>query len=253
MTAPQFIRIKKYPNRRLYDASRSCHLTHEELYDLVVAGHTVSVTDSRSGVDITNLVLIQAILERSPEKLAAFPPELSHLLVRASEQMLRSAAHGWLSQLMASVAPLTTAAPASPLAAFGAVPPMSPIPPFPFSTPLWPTPATPTAPQDGERFGGSSTTPMEDDRTRRAAPRGVRDGSRSTSDSLNEDLATLRAEVARLSQSIASFKESRSDSQSKSASRSASKSGSQSKSASKSASKSRGRSRGGRSSRAGPR
>ena len=34
--------IKRYPNRRLYDRTRSRHLTHEELYDLVVAGHTDS-------------------------------------------------------------------------------------------------------------------------------------------------------------------------------------------------------------------
>ena len=44
MPDPQLIQVKKYPNRRLYDQTRSRHMTHEELYDLVVAGHTVSVT-----------------------------------------------------------------------------------------------------------------------------------------------------------------------------------------------------------------
>lgn len=106
MPDPQLIRVRKYPNRRLYDATRSRHLTHEELYDLVIAGHTVSVTDSRTDEDITNLVLVQAMLERSPGKLAAFPPELSHLLVRASEQMLRSTAHGWFMQFIRTMAPL---------------------------------------------------------------------------------------------------------------------------------------------------
>lgn len=39
---PQLIEVKKYPNRRLYDSTRSQHLTHEALYDLVVAGRTVA-------------------------------------------------------------------------------------------------------------------------------------------------------------------------------------------------------------------
>ncbi len=97
---PQLLQIKKYPNRRLYDSTRSCHLTHEELYDLVVGGHTVRVTDSKSGADITNLVLAQALIERCPEKFATFPPEVSHLMIRASEQMLRGLASGWFAQVV---------------------------------------------------------------------------------------------------------------------------------------------------------
>ncbi|MDZ4829400.1 MAG: polyhydroxyalkanoate synthesis regulator DNA-binding domain-containing protein [Phycisphaerae bacterium] len=97
---PQLIQVKKYPNRRLYDRTRSRHLTHEELYDLVVAGHTVSVTDSKTGADITNLVLTQALIERGPEKFASFPPELFHLMIRASEQMLRGMATGWFAQVI---------------------------------------------------------------------------------------------------------------------------------------------------------
>ncbi len=117
---PQLIEVKKYPNRRLYDSTRSQHLTHEELYDLVVAGHTVRVTESKSGADITNLVLMQALIERNPEKFAAFPPELVHLMVRASDSMLRGFATNWFSQVMngmAAAAPATAAPwPFSPLA-----------------------------------------------------------------------------------------------------------------------------------------
>lgn len=103
MPDPQLIQVKKYPNRRLYDQTRSRHLTHEELFDLVIAGHTVSVTDSKSGADITNLVLAQALIERSPEKFSAFPPELLHLMIRASDQMLRGFASTWFSQVLRSV------------------------------------------------------------------------------------------------------------------------------------------------------
>ncbi len=107
-STPQLLQVKKYPNRRLYDRTRSCHLTHEELYDLVVAGHTVCVTDSRTGADITNLVLMQALIERGPEKFAAIPPEVVHLMIRASEQMLRSMATGWFAQMMKGVGPIGT-------------------------------------------------------------------------------------------------------------------------------------------------
>ncbi|MFO0895363.1 MAG: polyhydroxyalkanoate synthesis regulator DNA-binding domain-containing protein [Phycisphaerales bacterium] len=121
MSDPQFIQIRKYPNRRLYDLTRSRHLTHEELYDLVAAGRTVNISDARSGADITNLVLLQALMERTPEKFAAFPPELSHLLIRAGEQMLRSAAASWFTQIIRGVAPFVpgganAAAPATPAA-----------------------------------------------------------------------------------------------------------------------------------------
>lgn len=153
MTLPQLIRVKKYPNRRLYDATRSQHLTHEELYDLVIAGHTVSVIDSRSGSDITNLVLIQALLERSPEKLSAFPPEISHLLVRASEQVLRSAAHGWLTQLMRSIAPMATT-------------------PLGFAPPFWPAAQSPAASSDSDTAPARAEHDMADrsEPARRSVP-----------------------------------------------------------------------------------
>lgn len=135
MPDPQLIQIKKYPNRRLYDQTRSRHLTHEELYDLVVAGHTVSVTDSKSGTDITNLVLAQALIERSPEKFATFPPELLHLMIRASEQMLRGFATTWFTQMMKGMG----AAPFTPAAAAWPQTPM-----WPFAAPVSPPPSQPT-------------------------------------------------------------------------------------------------------------
>lgn len=133
MPDPQFIQVKKYPNRRLYDQTRSRHLTHDELYDLVVRGHTVSVTDSKSGQDITNLVLAQALIERSPEKFAAFPPELLHLMIRASDQMLRGFAATWFTQMMKGMGTQPPAAawpqtPMWPFAAPSTPPPTQPAP-----------------------------------------------------------------------------------------------------------------------------
>ena len=67
------LQIKKYPNRRYYDATRSCHVTLQEVYDLVRDGQDVCVTDSRTGEDITNLNLMQDMLEKDQPKLDVFP------------------------------------------------------------------------------------------------------------------------------------------------------------------------------------
>lgn len=136
MPDPQLIQVNKYPNRRLYDQTRSRHITHDDLYDLVVAGHTVMVTESKTGIDITNLVLAQALIERSPEKFAAFPPEVLHLMIRASEQMLKGMASGWIAQLMKGMTGMPGAAPGA------ATPPWTP--PSGFGWPMSGATATPT-------------------------------------------------------------------------------------------------------------
>lgn len=102
-TPPSVLQVKKYPNRRFYDATRSCHVTLQELYQLVLEGHSVRVTDSRSGDDITNLILVQIMLEKDPPKLHLFPAWVFHTLLRSShsathqfvEQMFGPFTHAW--------------------------------------------------------------------------------------------------------------------------------------------------------------
>jgi polyhydroxyalkanoate synthesis repressor PhaR len=103
--APEVIRIRKYPNRRLYDTSRSRHLTHEGVVQLVAEGRTVQVTDSRSGADITNIVLLQIIIERDPAKLQALPNSLLHKAMRADAADLRAMALGLLEGRVDPVKP----------------------------------------------------------------------------------------------------------------------------------------------------
>ena len=74
--------IRKYPNRRLYDTSRSRHLTHDGVLALIADGRTVQVTDSRTGTDITNAVLLQIMIERDPSRLRAIPSALVHRAMR---------------------------------------------------------------------------------------------------------------------------------------------------------------------------
>jgi polyhydroxyalkanoate synthesis repressor PhaR len=56
--------IKKYANRRLYDARSSRHVTLDDLRRLIVQGEKVRVVDDKSGEDITRAVLLQIIAEQ---------------------------------------------------------------------------------------------------------------------------------------------------------------------------------------------
>jgi len=86
----EVIQIKKYPNRRYYDATNSRHVTLQELHDLIASGRDICVTDSRNGDDITNLLLTQILLEQDEPKLDLFPSSVLHLLIRSNRQVLRS-------------------------------------------------------------------------------------------------------------------------------------------------------------------
>ena len=56
--------IKKYANRRLYDASISKHVTLEDIRDLIVRGERIRVVEDKTGEDITRLILLQVIAEQ---------------------------------------------------------------------------------------------------------------------------------------------------------------------------------------------
>lgn len=144
---PEPLQVKKYPNRRLYDRTNSRHLTRDELYDLVAAGTPVTVVDSRTGRDITNAVLVQVLVDRDPERLAALPPVVMHLLVQGNETLVARVLErtlGWLAdasreaqrpfdewmRMAAAAMPAvpggTASTPPSPFDPFGLVRAMSP-------------------------------------------------------------------------------------------------------------------------------
>jgi polyhydroxyalkanoate synthesis repressor PhaR len=53
--------IRKYANRRLYDAQASRHVTLDDLRKLIGAGQRIKVIDDKSGEDITRSMLLQII------------------------------------------------------------------------------------------------------------------------------------------------------------------------------------------------
>lgn len=96
------VRVKKYPNRRFYDATHSRHVTLRELHDLIVAGREIQVTDSTTGEDITRAVLTQIILEQDPPKLEFFPTSILHQVIRTQRQMLGDVTASFFQQWLAT-------------------------------------------------------------------------------------------------------------------------------------------------------
>lgn len=94
------LQIKKYPNRRYYDTTRSCHVTLPDLHDLVRTGRNVCVVDTRSGADITNLVLFQILLEKDQPKLDLLPTSIVHMMIRSNLQVIRSSLDRFLGPFM---------------------------------------------------------------------------------------------------------------------------------------------------------
>ena len=56
--------IKKYANRRLYDASQSRHITLDDIRGLIVKGEKLKVVEDKTGNDITRHILLQVIAEQ---------------------------------------------------------------------------------------------------------------------------------------------------------------------------------------------
>jgi polyhydroxyalkanoate synthesis repressor PhaR len=92
--------IKKYPNRRFYDVTDSRHVTLNDLYEIVRGGGQIEVTDSKTGADITNVVLTQIMLEHDPPKLELFPPALLHQAIQSNQQMIRRFIDEYYAQAM---------------------------------------------------------------------------------------------------------------------------------------------------------
>lgn len=97
-TSPRRLKIRKYPNRRYYDITRSRHVTLEEIYALIREGCEIQVTDSRSGQDITPKVLAQIIIELDSPKLGVFPVPMLHRLLQANREIVTDFVEKYFNQ-----------------------------------------------------------------------------------------------------------------------------------------------------------
>ncbi len=65
--------IKRYANRKMYDTSRSCYVTLEEVAEMVRNGHEVQVIDNKSKADLTEVTLTQALLDSERKRRGTVP------------------------------------------------------------------------------------------------------------------------------------------------------------------------------------
>jgi polyhydroxyalkanoate synthesis repressor PhaR len=81
------LQIKRYPNRRFYARHVKKYVSLEDIERWIREGHRVHIIDSQSGDDLTRSILTQLLIERHPEKVALFPTELLHFMIRANDVM----------------------------------------------------------------------------------------------------------------------------------------------------------------------
>jgi polyhydroxyalkanoate synthesis repressor PhaR len=96
------LEIKKYPNRRYYDATHSKHLTLEEIQDLIQQGYDIRVIDAKTSADITAQVLTQIILELDTPKLDSLPVPLLVRIIRMNDQLVKDFVEKYFNQALKS-------------------------------------------------------------------------------------------------------------------------------------------------------
>lgn len=95
--------IKKYSNRRLYDMSLKRYITLEELRDRIQGGIEVQVVDSKTGEDLTQMVLIQLILETQRNEFnGLFSSEVLHKLIQYRDQSMTDFFQKYLPNILNS-------------------------------------------------------------------------------------------------------------------------------------------------------
>jgi polyhydroxyalkanoate synthesis repressor PhaR len=101
-TRDKILEIKKYPNRRYYDATHSRHLTLEEIRSLIQQGYDIRVIDAKTSADITAQVLTQIILELDTPKLDSLPVPLLVRLIRMNDQLVKDFIEKYFNQALKS-------------------------------------------------------------------------------------------------------------------------------------------------------
>ena len=74
--------IRRYGNRKLYDAAARRYVTLEDVARLVANGHDVEVVDQRTGEDLTSLTLAQVLLEGVKQGVSRIPHQVLTRLIR---------------------------------------------------------------------------------------------------------------------------------------------------------------------------
>ena len=94
--------IKKYANRRLYDASQSRHITLDDIRNLVVGGVRVKVIEDKTHADITRLILLQVIADQEQFGRPILSTALLETLIRSYGNSLQTFLSAYLEKSVAT-------------------------------------------------------------------------------------------------------------------------------------------------------
>jgi polyhydroxyalkanoate synthesis repressor PhaR len=97
---PKPILIKKYENRRLYDATNSRYVNLDEVAKMLQNGDDVRVVDAASGEDITRLILTQIIVEDAKAPNSNFPIDVLRQMVIASGRASQESALKYMKTML---------------------------------------------------------------------------------------------------------------------------------------------------------
>jgi polyhydroxyalkanoate synthesis repressor PhaR len=90
--------IKKYPNRRLYDTEISSYITLEDVRQLIIDREEFTVSDAKTGKDLTRSVLMQIIAEHEEDGQPIFTSELLTQVIRFRGDSMQGALGGFLER-----------------------------------------------------------------------------------------------------------------------------------------------------------
>lgn len=74
--------IRKYANRRLYDAADSRHVTLEDIRKMIGAGERVKVVEDKTGEDVTRSLLLQIIANQEQFGTPVLSTQLLEAIIR---------------------------------------------------------------------------------------------------------------------------------------------------------------------------
>ena len=97
---PKPILIKKYENRRLYDATNSRYVNLDEVAKMLQNGDDVRVVDAATGEDITRLILTQIIVEDAKGPNSNFPIDVLRQMVIASGRASQESALKYMKTML---------------------------------------------------------------------------------------------------------------------------------------------------------
>ena len=96
--------VKKYANRRLYNTESSSYITLDTLAEMVREGRDFIVYDAKSGDDITRSVLTQIIVEEESKGRAMLPTGFLRQLIGFYGNSMQGLVPNYLEQAMSNFA-----------------------------------------------------------------------------------------------------------------------------------------------------